>query len=51
MVRSPFQVKPRELITEIKDELFEAWSFKNSFFADYKNDNYEILTLCFEMDW
>ena len=51
MVRSPFEVKPREVLTVITEQFYEPWSFQKSFFADYKIDTEELLALCFETDW
>ena len=51
MVRSPFEVKPREVATVISEQFYEPWSFEKSFFADYKFDTEELLAKCFETDW
>ena len=36
--KSPFEVKPRELLTQISAQIYEPWSFPKSTFAEYKID-------------
>ena len=47
-----FLAKPRQIFNACeKTKPPDAWSFENSFFAGYKNDNEAIMYKCFEFDW